>query len=166
MPVEYVEPVAVRRIHGQYDLVGPVQDEQLQDLIETALEENKDLGIALARIGEARATLGFVRADQFPFIDGIGRAGADVRAARSSRAPIPTMISCWAPICHSRWICGDVCRRSTEAARAELLSTEEAYRNVTISLVANVASFYLLLRDFDERLEISRDTLRDPLRRA
>ena len=49
--------------------------------------------------------------------------------------------------------------RATEAARADLLATEEAYRNVTISLVANVATTYFLLRDMDERLDVSRQTV-------
>ena len=38
-------------------------------------------------------------------------------------------------------------RRSTEAARAELLATEEVRRTVLISLIADVASAYLLLLD-------------------
>ena len=49
-------------------------------------------------------------------------------------------------------------RRSNEAALQELLATEEAYRNVTITLVAEVASGYLLLRDLDNRLIISQRT--------
>jgi multidrug efflux system outer membrane protein len=51
-------------------------------------------------------------------------------------------------------------RRATEAAQSDLLATEAAYRNVTISLVANVASAYFLLRDLDSRLQISRDTVK------
>jgi multidrug efflux system outer membrane protein len=50
-------------------------------------------------------------------------------------------------------------RRSNEAAVQELLATEEAYRVVTITLVADVASLYLQLRDLDNRLEISERTL-------
>jgi multidrug efflux system outer membrane protein len=46
-------------------------------------------------------------------------------------------------------------RRSTEAARAELLAIEENRRGVTISLIASVASTYMLLRDLDARLEIA-----------
>lgn len=49
-------------------------------------------------------------------------------------------------------------RRSTEAARAQLLATEEAQRSITISLVASVASTYMLLRDLDAQLEIARRT--------
>lgn len=135
------------------------QDEQLQTLIKTALEENEDLAIALARIAEARATLGIVRADQYPFIDAAGRGGRgessrDINPTASAEdnyflgADLTFEVDLWGKL-----------RRSTEAARAELLATESAYRNVTISLVANVASFYLLLRDLDARLEISRRTL-------
>ncbi len=128
-------------------------------LIDTALAENKDLGIALARINEARANLGFVRADQFPFVNGVGRAAR----GRQSREIFPG-----ADTDNDFLLGGDLSfevdlwgrlRRSTESARAELLATEESYRNVTISLVANVASVYLLLRDLDERLEISENTV-------
>ncbi len=49
-------------------------------------------------------------------------------------------------------------RRATEAARAQSLSIEEVMRSVTISLVANVASTYMLLRDLDAQLEIAQQT--------
>ena len=42
------------------------QDPVLQDLIRTALEENRDIRVALARIAEARAQAGFARADLYP----------------------------------------------------------------------------------------------------
>ena len=41
-----------------------------------------------------------------------------------------------------------------EADQADLLATEASYRNVTISLVSNVASFYLLLRDLDDERDV------------
>ena len=46
------------------------QDPVLQDLINIALTENKDLNLAVARVAEARAKLGITRAAQFPQIDG------------------------------------------------------------------------------------------------
>ena len=45
------------------------EDEQLKLLIRTALEENKDLGIALSRIEESRLRVTAVRADQYPFLN-------------------------------------------------------------------------------------------------
>lgn len=162
-PAEYVEPAPSGPSLANMDWWDLFGDEQLQSLIRTALDENKDLGIALARISEARASLGFVRADQFPFVDGAGRAsrgrqsreifpGADTDNDFLLGADLSFEVDLWGRL-----------RRSTEAARAELLSTEEAYRNVTISLVADVARFYLLLRDFDARLAISRNTLKTRL---
>ena len=134
------------------------EDEVLSGLIETALAENQDLAVALARLEESRYLVTFTRADQFPFLDVFGSAGR----GRQSREVIPGADTA------SNFAIGanlsfevDLWRkfsRATEAARADLLATEAAYRNVTISLVANVASTYLLLRDLDARLTISRNT--------
>jgi len=135
------------------------EDPQLRALIELALAENNDLAIAVARIEEARARYGFVRADQFPRLD--GRAGAS--RGNSAEQFIPGI-----GVQEQYTLGGDVSwevdlfgklRRSTEAARAELLATEEARRAVTITLIADVASAYLLLRDLDTRYEISQRTL-------
>ena len=160
VPESYVQPSDGGASIANLEWWNLFRDEQLQSLIRTALEENTDLRAALQRIREARAQLTFTRADQFPFIDGIGRAGR----GRQSREIFPgadtdNNFLLGADLSFEVDLWGRL-RRSTEAARAELLSTEEAYRNVTISLVANVASIYLQLRDFDQRLEISRDTLK------
>ena len=48
------------------------QDKILQDLIRTALEENKDLRLAVARIKEARSELGITQSDLFPQVEGEG----------------------------------------------------------------------------------------------
>ena len=135
------------------------QDPALQELIETALEQNDNLAIAAARVEEARARLGFVRADQFPQID--GRAGA----SRGNRADL---IVPGAGINESYILAADLSweldiwgklRRSTEAARAELLATEDTRQTVIITLIADVASAYFLLRDLDARREIAAQTV-------
>ena len=51
-------------------------------------------------------------------------------------------------------------RRSTEAARAELLASEEGRRAVILSLVSSVAAAYINLRDLDRQLEIARSTVK------
>jgi multidrug efflux system outer membrane protein len=43
-----------------------LKDEQLQDLIRTALAQNYDLRDAVARVDAARANLGITQADQYP----------------------------------------------------------------------------------------------------
>ena len=52
------------------------QDDELQQLIRTALQQNLDLRIAATRILQAQAQLGITRADQFPTVD----ASASTRA--------------------------------------------------------------------------------------
>ena len=63
------------------------QDPVLQELLEVSLEENKDLQAAFWRMEEARARLGFTRAEQFP---GFGyQAGASTVDPTDSPVPPP-----------------------------------------------------------------------------
>jgi multidrug efflux system outer membrane protein len=132
---------------------------RMRALIELALAENNDLAIAVARIEEARARYGFVRADQFPRVD--GRVGAGRGNQVSQFIPGAGAQDLYVMAGDVSWeidLFGKL-RRSTEAARAELLATEEARRAVMITLIADVASAYLLLRDVDTRYEIAARTL-------
>src|SRR6202171_6830969 len=61
------------------------QDDQLRELMRTALEQNLDLRIAATRILEAQAQLGITRADQFPTVD----AGAGTSRARVAKSVVP-----------------------------------------------------------------------------
>lgn len=130
------------------------QDTVLQNLIRIALENNKELDVSLARIAEARANLGFSRADLYPEVNVIANAAADANTEEDiSGSGLIAADAFWQLDLWGR------IRRSNEAALNELLATEEAYRAVTISLVADVASFYLLLRDFDNRQTIAENTV-------
>jgi multidrug efflux system outer membrane protein len=134
-------------------------DSNLQSLIKTALEENRDLKVAMARIDEARGLLGVARPDQFPRLDLTGDAS---RLDRSDASLFPT------PPTNEYSLGGklsfevDIWGRyasATEAQRAQLLSTEYALRAVTLSLVAQVAASYLQLQNIDRQIAISKRTL-------
>ena len=138
------------------------QDEQLQELIRTALRQNFDVRIAAARVAEARAQLGITRADQFPEVDASGFAERERTSA--SAVPVPLRAfernvfevgasASWEVDFWGRF------RRATEAARATLAATEWGRRAVVTSLVAQVAEAYFVLRAIDLNLEISRQTL-------
>lgn len=133
------------------------RDPVLQELIRIALEDNRDLKVALARIAEARAQAGFAKADLYPRVD--VAAGADLQEARTSEGDnIPTRdVFVAADVSYEVDLWGRI-RRGNEAVVQELLATEEAYRSVTITLVADVASLYLRLRDQDNRLDIAERT--------
>jgi multidrug efflux system outer membrane protein len=143
------------------------KDEKLQDLIRAALVANYDLRDAVVRVEEARASLGVVRSNQFPQI-GAGGAVELTRLSRDGATPLPAS---FLPSQNRNWgeaslnllsfevdIWGRL-RRSTEAARANLLSAEETRRAVVVTLVSDVATAYLHLRELDYELEISKATL-------
>jgi outer membrane protein, multidrug efflux system len=135
------------------------QDPELQQLIRTALAENYDLRIAAARVLQAQAVLGITRADQFPTVTA-GASGSNLRIPQTKQLPSVETSSIGANL-SLIWeldFWGKF-RRSTEAARANLLATEWGQRAVMTSLVSNVASSYFQLRELDLELEISKQTL-------
>ena len=144
------------------------KDDQLQGLIRTALVRNYDLRDAVARVEAARAILGITRSNQFPNF----AAGAGVefnRLSRDGATPIPAALlpsqnrtfgtAALELLSFEIDIWGRL-RRATEAARAGLLSAEENRKAVLTTLVSDVATSYLALRELDYELEISRRTLR------
>jgi len=138
---------------------GIFQDEQLRMLISTALTQNYDSRIAASRLLEAQAQLGIIRADQFPSL-GAGAGITDVRQAKLKFLP-PSETSTGQVNVSAAWeldFWGKY-RRATEAARANLVASEWARREVLSTLVANVASAYFQLRALDLQLEISKRTL-------
>jgi multidrug efflux system outer membrane protein len=140
------------------------QDPVLDQLIATALQENRDVKIAAARVDEFRGQFVTTRSALFPQI----AAGADASRQRASTAagiPIPNGVS---PIYNqfdatvsAAWeidLFGKV-RRQTEAARANLLASEEGRRATILTLVSSVASAYINLRSLDRQLEIAKETV-------
>lgn len=133
-------------------------DPVLYSLVVMALKDNKDLMIAASRIEEARAALGFTKADQYPRLDleGSAKAGNFTGVSRSSTTDKSAYI---APVLSWEIDFWGKYRRSTEAARSELMASEYSLRTVQISLISEVVSTYFLLLDYHQRLKISKQTL-------
>ncbi len=139
-----------------WDLLG---DEQLQQLIRTALVENRDLQRAVATVEEFRARALVARSDYFPGIT----VSASAPAGRKAQFLFPGFASPF-----NYYLLGNLAwevdlwgrvRRSNEAARADLVSKEENRRAVTIQLVGAVAEAYFNLLQFDLQLDIAKRTL-------
>ena len=129
-------------------------DTVLQNLIETALENNNDLQASIARIQEAEASMGIVRADLYPKIDyGADGIAAGITTEGASYVSLTPAFS----VSYEVDLWGRI-HRLSESALQQYLATEEAYRSITIALVASVANGYLQLRDIDNRLLISENT--------
>lgn len=136
------------------------QDPQLQQLIRTAIAQNYDVRIAAARILQAQAQLGITRSNQFPEV--VAEASSQVqRNAAQPAQPSATNGSATSLSVAAAWeldFWGKF-RRATEAARANMLASEWARRQVISTLVSNVATAYFQLRELDLELEISQRTL-------
>ena len=136
-------------------------DPVLNDLVATALRENKDLLIATARIDEFAGNYGFVRSGLFPQI------GAGYEASRQKNVGAAVIgagagetFNSYSAVLNASWeidIWGRI-RRQTEAANAQLLASEEGRNGVVLSLVGSVAGAYINLRNLDRQLEIARAT--------
>ena len=135
------------------------QDPELQELVRTALVENYDLRITVTRILQAQGQLTVVRSQQFPTVNGSVAApysrytGGDKPALYEQFTPQGGIDVAWELDFWGRL------RRGTEAARADLLASEEVRNAVVTILVAEVAQAYFDLRALDQSLEISRRTL-------
>jgi multidrug efflux system outer membrane protein len=142
------------------------KDPVLNGLIRAALRENRDVKIAAARVEQFVGQYVTTRAALFPQISAGASGGRERVSEIAGPAPIentpgtfPTFTT-YEVFLNAGWeidIWGKL-RRATEAARASLLSTEEARRTVILTLVSSVANSYINLRDLDKQLEISKKT--------
>ena len=159
MPAAYLEPAATDPSIANLPWWELFNDPNLVLLIKEALANNQDLGIAVSRIDEAAANLGIVRANQFPFVDAQGSAGRLQQSENTfpgSEDRNDYYVGGLARFELDLW--GKL-RRATESARAELLATEAAAQNVTITLIAAVATTYFEMLGVDDRLKIAEQTL-------
>jgi multidrug efflux system outer membrane protein len=137
-------------------------DKELERLIGIALAENKDVLIAAARVEEYYGRYGAQRGQQFPQASVQGQ-GASQRSSRVGTPGIPfgdvtaDQYTVDLGVSFELDLWGRL-RRSSEAARADLLAVEENRRTVILSLVSAVATSYVTLLDFDRQLEIARNT--------
>jgi outer membrane protein, multidrug efflux system len=135
-------------------------DPVLDDLVQKALAQNKDYGIAAARVEEYYGRYVVARSGLFP------QVSANFGGSRSRGVPAPGFpplvgnqvqlegVASWELDLFGRL------RRLTESARADYLGTQWAQQATRTALIANVATGYLLLRDLDNQLMIAQLTLK------
>jgi len=139
------------------------EDPVLNELIKTALAENKDVRIAASRVEEFLGRYGVTRSQLFPQVATQFGAGSQ----RISTVTQPALASTQSNTFDSysldlgmSWeidLWGKL-RRATEAARAELLATEQARQTVILSLTSGVATSYVTLIDLYRQLAIAKST--------
>jgi len=147
------------------------QNEELNGLIEQALEQNHDMRQAGFRVMEARALAQGAGAGLYP---NVSVDGAYTRVRRSETilvaptsgapqgfAPPGANFDIWNSAIDLRWeldLWGRI-RRSQEAFSAEAFASEMDRRGIVLSLISEVGQSYFRLRELDEQLEIAERNL-------
>ncbi len=140
-----------------------LKDPVLQQLIRTALIHNTDIRIAAAQVVQAQAQVMVVRSAEFPQVS-VNPSAQRERAvdleSHSSSTSASTFSDFALPgnISYAVDFWG-LYRRATEEARDNLLSTEQARRNVIIGVVSSVAQDYFQLRTLDLELQQTKETV-------
>ena len=131
------------------------QDPQLQELIRTAIKQNYDLQLATERINAARSELAITRSSLFPQVGG----GANFSGGKEHNFQTTSnFLTMTADAAFQMDLFGKL-RRANEAARAQLLATEDARQTVILTLVSDVASDFFTLLQLDLQLQITRETI-------
>lgn len=136
-------------------------DPALVKLIRTTLDSNRTLWLAAARVEEARLLAGAVKADLYPqlnysIVGGGGSAGTNARSQGSGvdggffevLGQVNWEIDIWGKL-----------RHANRSAQALYFEQQYIRHGLQVSLVAEVAGDYFLLRDLDNRLVIAQRTL-------
>jgi multidrug efflux system outer membrane protein len=133
-------------------------DSQLVALVRTALEQNRDLQLATARVREYRAEIGVARGDLFPQLTANGTRSTN-RVAFGAFPPAQfDVVRATADLQWELDFWGRI-RRQTEAARFDWRAQEDDRRAVVLSLVSDVVTAYLELRELDEDVRVTEQTL-------
>jgi multidrug efflux system outer membrane protein len=131
------------------------QDPKLQELIRTAVKQNYDLQLATERINAARAQVAITRSSLFPQASANANFNGGKDSATQFKYNFLTLVG---DAAFQLDLFGRL-RRATEAARAELLATEDARQTVVLTLVSDLASSYFTLLQLDLQLQITRETV-------
>jgi multidrug efflux system outer membrane protein len=162
-------PAAYRvEVKAAADLINSAWWEQFQDpvlneLIKIALAENKDVRIAASRVEEFLGRYGITRSQLFPQV--AAQFGAGSQRISSATQPVlpPGQSNTFDTYSLDLGVSWEIdlwgkLRRATEAARADLLSSEQSRQTVILSLTSGVATSYVTLIDLDRQLVIAKST--------
>lgn len=140
-------------------------DQQLQQLVATALEHNRDLSIAIAQIEEARGLYRIQDADRLPTLAATAAAArsrtpAAVAGIPGAESTVANRYSIGVGVTGFELDFWGRVRNLSDAARSQYLATIQAQRAFRLTLIRDVASTYFATREADERIALAEATVR------
>ena len=128
------------------------KDARLDQLIATALVNNRDLRVSVLNIELARAQVGLTRANEFPTVD--------VQGTHTRETGLQTIDTVGLAVAGYELDLWGRVRSLTDAALAQLSATDEARKAAQISLVASVANAYYAMAGDQALLDVAEQTLK------
>jgi NodT family efflux transporter outer membrane factor (OMF) lipoprotein len=151
----------VRKEHADYSQWWKVfNDPVLDSLVATAYKQNLSLQIAGLRVLEARAQLGVVTGSLYPQLQqasgsySYNRGRETPLSDQHFRAAAAGFDAAWELDFWGKF------RRGIESADANLLANIASYDDVLVTLTAEVARNYVLVRVLEERIRVAKDNIR------
>nr|WP_272890392.1 AdeC/AdeK/OprM family multidrug efflux complex outer membrane factor [Stutzerimonas stutzeri] len=138
------------------------RDPALQQLIEVALENNRDLRVAALNVDAYRALYRVQRADVLPAVSADGSGTRSRSPGDMNMTGEPTISSQYSATFGVSWeldLFGRL-RSLRDQALEEFFASEAAQRSTQISLIASVANAWLTLQADQALLQVTRDTLK------
>ncbi|PHR20861.1 MAG: transporter [Sphingopyxis sp.] len=133
-------------------------DPRLVQLIDTGLENNRDLRIAAANVMQARAQYRVQRADRVPSVGVSGVASRSQPITSSPNVSLENYALQGGFSAFELDLFGRVANLS-RAAQEQFFASEEAQRATRISLIAEIASAWLQMAADQDQLRISQNAL-------
>ena len=162
--LDQADPRLSRKPADDVDWWSVFHDPTLNTLIETAYRQNLDLKTAATRVLQAQAQRNITAGNLFPQSqNAIGdythaQIGKNFNFFDSPQAALPNTLNVWATGFNASWeldLWGRL-RRNIESANADRDASVEAYRDVLVTLVADVATNYIQMRTFQQRIVFAR----------
>ncbi|KVD29588.1 efflux transporter outer membrane subunit [Burkholderia ubonensis] len=137
-------------------------DPRLQRLIEIALNNNRDLRVAVLNIAAARAQYQITRADLFPTLDAVGTGDRQRLPNALTAVPGRNITTTYNVGLQASWELDLFGRLQSlkDQALAKYLATAQARKASEIALVAQVADQYLTVLSTDDLLKVTENTLK------
>lgn len=130
-------------------------DARLGQLIRIALDNNRDLRVALLHVEQARAAVDARRADRWPTVN----AGLGLTRGAVANGAVATSFSAGLLVTSYEIDLFDRLRSQSDAAFAQYLASTEAGRAAQISLIGAVANSYFALQADSAILDLAQQTL-------
>jgi multidrug efflux system outer membrane protein len=141
-------------------------DPQLQALLQLALQNNRDLRVAVLNVAQSRAQYRISRAASLPTLQGSAgftrestSLGAEIPGFSSNATVVSSLWSASVGVSSYELDLFGAVRSQTAQVLEQYFATEEAQRAARVSLVGEVGTQYFTLRAAEEQLKLAQDTL-------